>query len=150
MQWLAVASCRDSPGLPPGSPSQQGPLETCDHPGHQPGLTDMPLAGGEKGHMELRSSKKMGGKLPREEGGRQPSSPGWKKTPLSVSFGLPPPEGQRARGPETGPALPAPVRSSTAAWRLGGKQVLGWRKEAIERVVGSQGVQRHLPEARWS
>ncbi|XP_030897087.1 actin-binding LIM protein 3 isoform X1 [Leptonychotes weddellii] len=97
MQWLAVASCRDNPGLPPGSPSQQGPLETCDHPGHQPGLTDMPLAGGEKGHVELRSSKKMGGELPREEGGRQPSSPGWKKTPLSVSFGLPPPEGQRTR-----------------------------------------------------
>lgn len=97
MQWLAVASCRDSPGLPPGTPSQHGPLEACDHPGDQPGLTDVPLVGGEKGHVELRSSRKVGGKLPGEESGRQRSSPGWKKTRLSLSFGLPHPEGQRTR-----------------------------------------------------
>lgn len=43
---------------------------------------------------------------------------------------------QRARGPETGPALPHLVRSSTAALGLGVKQGLGWRKEAIERGAG--------------
>lgn len=55
----------------------------------------MPLAGGEKGHLELRSSRKVGGKQPGEESGGQPSSPGWKKPPLSLSLGLPQPEGWR-------------------------------------------------------
>lgn len=54
---------------------------------------------------------------------------------FAVGLGLPHPEG-RARGPETGPALPPPVRPSTATLRLGVKQVLGRRKEVIKRGGG--------------
>lgn len=46
---------------------------------------------------------------------------------------------QRAGGLGTGPALAHLVRSSTATWRSGVKQVFGWRKEAIEGGRGARG-----------